>query len=195
VLDRGVAEPWNALQVSVTVKPIDGRWNIFAQTYASAWILNSRGKYVLADNGRIEIDKADLPFWSDATLSEVLFHELAHCFGFQDVIWHANGCLQNCWQEGFGFFHDGQYTGPAALAAYRDEYDAAAVFVPVEESHFAESMNPELLTPVLNGAYVSRTFLALLEDNGNTVMPGFRGGYLAGILPRRPMKGPVVMNF
>lgn len=178
VTDRCLPPIDNTLNVTVAVVPIDGRSEILAQTFANTWTQNSLGKYVLQNSARIELDIDDVNLWSQATLSEVLTHELAHCFGFQAIIWPSNGLT-----------YFGRYVGPKALAAYRQEYDPFGQFVPTDDSHFDEIFMPlDLMSPVLNGNYISKTFWGVLEDNGNIISPYVKSGYLASILPRRPFE-------
>ena len=65
--------------------------------------------YSWPDNG--------LNFWDD-----IMAHEACHVLGFGNH-WVANGVYTN---------GTGQYTGAEALAAYQQEFDPSATFVPVE---------------------------------------------------------------
>lgn len=178
ITDRGLPGTQNILSVSILVSPIDGNSGILAQTSATSWIPNASGKYVLHGGATITLDSVDVNKWSQSTLSEILTHELGHCFGFQPVIWGVNGNM-----------YAGQYVGPKALLAYKQEYDSFAQYVPTDDSHFSELFMPlDLMSPVLNGNYVSKSFWAVFEDNGNTLGAGARLGYLSSILPRRPVE-------
>lgn len=200
---RGLPQPFDEMNVSVVIVPIDGRPdapNIWAQSSGGTWRGNAQNKYVMDGAGKIEIDEANLPFWTDAVLSQVIFHECAHFFGFNDYIWYANGCLPGLvvntetWPP--SWTHDGKYLGTAGLAAYQAERNAAATWLPVVDSHLDQILQPWMMTPALSGAYVSRTFLMILQDNGNTPSKwgdGFMGGELAVILPRRPLREPPVI--
>lgn len=186
VTSRGLEGPLNVMQLTVSTPAIDGRWNIFAQSFGGTWRQNDAGKFVFDGAGRIELDSADLPYWTDATFSEVLFHEICHFFGFMGPIWQANGCMDE----------PGYYTGPA-LAFYQGERDPFAPWMPVAESHFAQSLSPWIMTPALTGSYVPRTLWAVLRDNGNTLSAwgeSTQGGNLADILPRRGITQPPVIQ-
>lgn len=192
VADRGLSASENVMHVTLQSVYIDGappESNVWAQSYASLWTGNNQGKYVFAGGaGRIDFDSANHFFWTDEVFSWVLFHELCHFFGFQTPIWRANGCLG---------VQDTDYTGAAGLAAYTIERNAAATFVPVADNHFAQSLQPWLMTPSLSGSYVSRTAVQIFKDNGNTLTPwaeAFQGGSLASILPRRGLRPVIVFT-
>lgn len=104
---------------------------------------------------------------------DVALHELAHAIGF-GTLWAANGVYQG---------GSGQYLGAEGLAAYREEFDPDAAFVPVEistgfpgsdDAHWAESWaggQTELMTAFLDsGSRISDTTLLSLRDIGYTTL-------------------------
>ena len=190
VADRGLPAPFSLMGITIRIVPIDGAPptpNVWAQSYGGTWRGNADGKYVFDGAGRIDVDSANLPAWSDEVLGWVLVHEAAHFYAFAGPIWELNGNMPVV----------GQYTGPRALAAYRAEIDPLAAWVPVDESHFAQALSPMILTPYLSGSYVSMTFLGVLADNGNELTKwaaNFTGGPLASILPRRSLRPVIVLQ-
>lgn len=178
VIDRGLPPEENILNISVEITPIDGHAGTLAKTYANFWTRNFLNKYVLLSGAKIEFDEDDINLLSLAKFSEVLTHELAHCFGFHPIIWPSNGNIYNQ-----------QYIGQMALGGYKEEYNPSAQFVPTDIDHFDEMYMPlDLMSAVLNGTYVSKAFWGVLADNGNTISPNVRNGYLSSILPRKPVE-------
>jgi hypothetical protein len=160
----------------------------FARTIISGYTYNLHGKLVANPEYIVRIYyNLDDGFMgsSKAYFQASLFHELFHALGFDAGPWWFNGYV-----GGTVPIPGNQYTGPA-LTTYQEEYDPFAAFIPVDFSHFAESMDPdEIMTPGLsNGgilnAYVSATMLAVVADNGWTVREGFTGGLLIDLLPKR----------
>jgi len=56
-------------------------------------------------------------------IDELLAHEVAHVLGLNQSTWIANGLYQT---------GSGEYTGAFGVAAYREEFDPTATFIPVE---------------------------------------------------------------
>jgi hypothetical protein len=65
-------------------------------------------------------------------IDDLLAHEVGHILGMNLSTWSANGLYQS---------GTGQYTGEHGIAAYREEFDAAASFVPVETAGASGTMN------------------------------------------------------
>ena len=65
-------------------------------------------------------------------IDDLLAHEVGHLIGINQSTWSANGLYQP---------GTGQYTGEHGVAAYREEFDATASFVPVETAGGSGTMN------------------------------------------------------
>jgi hypothetical protein len=137
--------------------------------------------YWFTSTGSMRFDSADINDLENAgTLYDVIVHELAHIIGF-GTLWDDNNLYTN---------GTGQYTGAAALAAYKAEFNSAAAFVPVElgggsgtanghwdeqDDGYGPDTQPmgkyELMTGWLNspGSYISNTTIASFIDLGYTV--------------------------
>jgi hypothetical protein len=171
------------LQIVIRPKPIDGTNMVLAQSLGGPWVGNGQTprKYVASGNRIIEVDTADSPSWTTEVFGEVIFHEIGHSLGWDDTIWKYNGLLD---------VH-GRYVGQNALAAYRQEYDSGATFVPMDlehPGHIMESVNRKsAMTPMYDsGYYVDRVTLGVMEDNGWTVNHDFKASLLADLLPSEP---------
>ncbi|HWB05759.1 MAG TPA: hypothetical protein VG796_22250 [Verrucomicrobiales bacterium] len=191
LLDNGLPGP--GAVVHIVVKPGHlGTGGPLAFCQTSCYSMNSRGKLVL--NGEypvtihLNIDQS-LSRWSDALMGAVVFHEMGHCFGMDEASFLLNKC-----EGGTLLLPNNQYTGAAALAVYRAEFDPGAAFIPMNGPHFAESMFPdEVATPALSisrisEVYVSATLLAVIQENGWAVRPGFTGGLLRNLTPFRRLR-------
>jgi hypothetical protein len=148
--------------------------------------LVTQGDFKLAGSGVMQFDIADVPgLVNSGSFGDVIRHEMAHVLGF-GTLWTDN----LVYSDG-----SGQYTGAAALAQYRIEYNQpGALFVPVElgggpgtnDGHWNESdggnsdtgitdtsgsdMRFELMTGWLNSpSYTSRTTAASFQDIGYVV--------------------------
>lgn len=159
-----------------------------ASTPTASYKINSRGKLVLDGAYLITISlnlDLGLATWSDTLLGAVVFHEMGHCFGFDYAVWLVNR------SEGGSFsVPNNKYTGPQALAIYRQEFNQpAATFILLDASHFAESIDAdEVMTPGLSNSrialvYVSTTMFTVIQENGWTVRPGFYGRLLTDLTP------------
>lgn len=100
----------------------------------------TQGGFVLATGGRIRVQPAVADFWAswDGTgptppntefvgvnyLDDILAHEVGHMLGLGSL-WVSNGLYVN---------GTNQYTGEHGLAAYQDEFDQSATFIPVENA-------------------------------------------------------------
>jgi len=58
-------------------------------------------------------------------IDELLAHEVGHVLGLNQSTWIANGLYQS---------GSGEYTGAFGVAAYREEFDPTATFIPVEQA-------------------------------------------------------------
>jgi hypothetical protein len=134
------------------------------------------GTHTMALTGGMEYDSADMAQQeSSGELYDTARHEIAHVMGF-GTLWEANGLYTN------GSY---QYTGAAGLAAYQNEFDASALFVPVEndggqgtaDGHWEQDsgfLTTDLMVGTSTGALnapVSQTTLASFVDLGYTVTP------------------------
>ena len=71
----------------------------------------------------MQFDSADVAAMiADNSLGQVILHEMAHVIGV-GTLWTHNGLYVN---------GTGRYTGVAALAAYQNEFNPLATFVPIE---------------------------------------------------------------
>jgi hypothetical protein len=119
--------------------------------------------------GIMSFDSADLSNMErNGTLYSVIVHEMAHVIGF-GTLWQSNGLYDA---------GTGEYTGAYANAAYRQEFDADALFVPVEldggpgteDGHWDETWagpSSDIMTGYIEGAItISNTTLAAFRDLG-----------------------------
>ena len=174
------------LSIDVSAPAIDGPFGITGAADVSSTVIE--GGFVLGTVGYMQFDAADLAWMqSMGLLDEVIAHEMAHVIGF-GTLWTANGICTD---------GSGQYTGAAALAAYRVEFgQPAAAFVPVEQAggpgvaddHWNEAdrglaptglrdpqgrdLRNELMTGWVNSpTFVSQTTIQSFRDIGYTTVP------------------------
>ncbi|PCJ45195.1 MAG: hypothetical protein COA99_05375 [Moraxellaceae bacterium] len=134
---------------------------------ATTFCCNFFGGFAYTAGGSIEVDSADIDrLENNDSLIWVAIHEIAHVLGFNGPIWEMNGAY---------VADSGMYTGAAGLAAYRSEFDPAALFVPVDASngHWDESWAggpDEIMTALLgnniNSLFISNTTYRTFEDIG-----------------------------
>lgn len=116
----------NGIDIAVAVQPIDGPNNTLGFGGPGGFISQEAGFTFITDfgstasQGSITLDSADL---NSSALQQVVNHEVAHALGFVSLLFQSNGVYVP---------DSGQYTGAAGLAAYRDEFDPNATFVPIE---------------------------------------------------------------
>ncbi|MER5171572.1 leishmanolysin-related zinc metalloendopeptidase [Thioclava kandeliae] len=168
--------------------------SIYAQTASlSSSVIASAGpvggywseNYLYARNGVMKFSTSYLSsLTKSGRLYWVALHEMAHVLGF-GTLWTANGLYDA---------GSGEYTGAAALAAYRAECDASASYVPVElgggsgtaNSHWDEAWgcgSGEVLTGyIASSMYLSVTSRAAFVDLGYTV-----ADYLNEPIPAVPL--------
>jgi len=65
-------------------------------------------------------------------IDDLLAHEVAHVLGINQSTWIANGLYQS---------GTGEYTGTYGVAAYREEFDSTATFIPVEVAGNSGTVN------------------------------------------------------
>lgn len=168
-----------SLDITMALTEIDGEYGTLGTGGPTGGLWE--GGFLVATDGAITFDSADIDRLTTEQLYSVILHEMAHVIGF-GTLWTQNGV----YVEG-----SGQYTGAAALAAYQAEFDPSATYVPVElggsegtaNGHWDEDdngisdtgitdlsgndMRYELMTGWLNTpVFVSDTTLASFEDIG-----------------------------
>ena len=190
------------ITIQANVTPIDGAYGIlgsagpltaalFNQVILNGEVLPSN--HAMAITGTMDFDTADVDrMIADNTFEDVIIHEMGHVIGF-GTVWNLNfyNTLYNP-----VYNTPGQYTGTYGLAAYQQEYDPSALFVPVEldggegtaNGHWDEAyggtfntgitdtlgrdLRYELMTGWLNSpSYISETTLGQFKDIGYEVIP------------------------
>lgn len=183
------------ITMSASGSAIDGVGGVLGSAGPTASV--TQGGFRLTTTGNMNFDTADLAnMESNGTLLPVILHEMAHVIGF-GTRWVNN----NVYVSG-----SGEFTGAAALAAYRVEFNQpGATFVPVElgggsgtaNAHWNEvngggsntgivsgsgDMRYELMTGWLNTPYfISQTTLGSFYDIGFTVVPTPGAATLLGL--------------
>lgn len=158
------------LTIEASGENIDGAGGILGQAGPSYGYQGT--DFFYASAGIMRFDSADLSAMeSNGTLYSVIVHEMAHVIGFGSL-W---GSEYNDLYAG-----NGQYVGAYAVAAYREEFDPSATYVPVEldggagtaDAHWDETWagpQSELMTGYIEGATtLSNTTLASFKDLGYT---------------------------
>ena len=110
--------------------PVDLRATPSGLAAASTTGFENRLGFRTATRGRLFVNPSQVIPATDGiglapglnVLDEVMIHELGHALGFGNL-WTSNDVVVN---------GTGQYTGEFGLAAYREEYDPDAQFIPVE---------------------------------------------------------------
>ncbi len=183
-----------SLLINAEGAAIDGVGGVLGSAGPS-YIWDDDSDYLVAIEGDMTFDSADLAnMETSGILDEVIAHEMGHVIGL--------GTLWNPSEFGFSGYQEvyvedsGEYTGAAALAAYKSEFSQpAATFVPVElgggsgtkNSHWNEGdgggltgitngdgkdMRNELMTGWLNSpTFLSQTTISSFEDLGYSVTP------------------------
>lgn len=198
---RNGADP-GPIVIDAAFEAIDGPNNILGFARVDDAVFDNG--FVYATEGTIRFDTADfaLPDPNDefgmGGLFDVILHEVGHVIGF-GILWQANGVYVN---------ESGQYTGDAALEAYRNEFDPNADYVPVDivngpgtrNAHWDENfengpaqappgsnISGDLLTGFIGGpTYISETTMqsfvdlgyVLAQDPDPNVVPLPAGGLL-----------------
>lgn len=164
--------------------------------YAGPGSTVRRGGFVLAIDGSMSFDRADLAdLEANGRLCDVIVHEMGHVLGF-GTLWGSNSVSSS---------GTGEFIGAAALAAYQSEFNQpGASFVPVElgggggtaHCHWNEGdgggltgitdrqgrdMRDEIMTGWLNlHTFMSQTTIQSFADIGYVVVP--EPGVLAMLL-------------
>jgi hypothetical protein len=171
----------SGIDVRIRQRSIDGAGGVLGSA-GPTFISNQQG-FTLSTNGTITLDSADVNvLLTDGELDDVIAHELGHILGI-GTLWTNNGVYIN---------GTGHYTGALGLAAYQQEFDAGASFVPVEldggsgtaNGHWDElgsvfdplgrPLTQELMTGYLSpDAFLSYTTIQSLGDLGLDVTGAF----------------------
>lgn len=119
-----------ALPITIT-----GTTTGFAEANGTGTVVE--GGFTIHQSGAIRINRGILEDFADFrgeglnVIDELMAHEIGHALGI-GITWTANGVyVQN----------SGQYTGQYGLAAYQNEFDPTATFIPVELAGPAGSRN------------------------------------------------------
>lgn len=155
------------LTISVAGIPIDGAGGFSGLATPMGTV--EQGGFTLASFSTMQFDSADLSTFETAgILFDVVVREMAHAIGF-GTMWALNDLYIN---------GSGLYTGAKALAAYQEEFDADATFVPVEleggfgtadilwDEDWAGGPNEVMTANIDTPTFISRTTLLSLEDLG-----------------------------
>lgn len=181
------------LTIGACIGPIDGPGLILG----SAGPTTAKGgtaTWLYSNDGVMTFDSADTPGLG-SSLNDVILHEMGHVIGV-GTLWSSAGVGLPGYQELY-VSGTGEYTGPAALAAFKTEFtQPAATFVPVElgggpgteDAHWNEGdggtatgllsaatgqdMQFELMTGWLNApTFMSSVTKQGMVDLGYTVIP------------------------
>lgn len=130
----GYRDPVNlapsGIYISVNLEYIDGAFGVLGSAGPTHGM--GGGNFLEVTAGQMSFDTADLDYMDNNGLFElVIRHEMGHVLGF-GTLWSSSGVGLAGFQEVY-VDGTGQYTGAAALAAYRQEFGQAdASYVPVE---------------------------------------------------------------
>lgn len=114
---------------------INGTQTGFAEASITGFV--TQGGFTLSTGGSLSINVnivEEFASFRDTgrnIIDELLAHEIGHLFGIGSL-WTQNGLYQH---------GTGRYTGAYGLAAYREEFDPSATFVPVELAGAAGTAN------------------------------------------------------
>ena len=114
----------DGIEIDITLANIDGPGGTLGfGGFAGGPVVNQGGFIFRTDDGitqtgLITLDTSDFGLVPD---SNVINHEVAHTLGF-GTLFNANGLVAS----------GGQFTGSNGLAAFQDEFDSSAAFVPLE---------------------------------------------------------------
>ncbi|WP_435807439.1 leishmanolysin-related zinc metalloendopeptidase [Shewanella psychromarinicola] len=169
------------LNIDASGIDIDGVSGKLGQASPTHGMTDSTFAYAI--QGFMEFDIADLDnLENNNSLFDVIFHEIAHVIGF-GTLWNTNsfGGIFTGTQSIYNA-NSGQYTGMFALAEYRKEFDANALFIPIEldggpgtaNGHWDETWaggSSDIMTGYLGSiATLSRTTIASFADIGYTTL-------------------------
>ena len=160
----------DALTIQVGAFDIDGPGGTLAE--ASPTDAVNQGGFIVPTEGFVDFDVNDLDSLEESDLLfSVLLHEVAHVMGL-GTLWEANGVYVD---------DSGEYLGASGLAAYQEEFDPLAAFVPVEldfgpgtaNAHWDENWaggSAALMTGIFEGpTFTSNTTIASFTDLGYLV--------------------------
>ncbi|WP_321491487.1 leishmanolysin-related zinc metalloendopeptidase [uncultured Desulfobacter sp.] len=166
----------DSLNISAAMVELDGKGGTLGNGGPNLVI--EQGGYFLATSGIINLDSDDYGTSSNWEFYDTVVHEIAHVIGF-GTLWGSEKFPDNEVYDYKGEEENGtfRYTGAAALAAYRAEYDPDATYVPVENdggpgtagAHWEKDFfGDEMMTgwSLPQPAFVSRTTLASFVDIG-----------------------------
>ena len=185
---------YGSLVINAEGAAIDGVGGVLGS--AGPTFVGWGGGFLVAVEGDMTFDSADLAnMENNGTLADVIAHEMGHVIGL-GTLWSSAGVGIPGYQEVYAD-GTGQYTGSAALEAYKSEFNQPlATFVPVElgggtgtaNGHWNEvdggagltgitnaggkDMRNELMTGWLNDpTFMSQTTISSFEDIGYLVVP------------------------
>lgn len=163
-----------SLTITASAAANDGVGGVLGSAGPTVAYNNRAGNgLVYTKEGSMSFDSADIAdLESDGTLFDVIVHEMAHVLGF-GTLWELNGLY---------VADSGEYTGEYAVAAFQEEFDANATYVPVEldggdgtaNGHWDEYWGigqSDLMTGYLEGeTTLSATTIASFQDLGYIVV-------------------------
>jgi hypothetical protein len=186
------------LTITASAAPNDGVGGVLGSagpTYVKGLV---GGRFLYAETGVMSFDSADIgSLESNGSLQNVILHEMAHVIGIGSLWSGINDVGLAGYQELY-VAGSGQYTGAAALAAWKSEFNQpGATFVPVElgggigtaDGHWNEvdgggsntgivsnitgqDFKYELMTGWLNSpAFISTVTLGAFQDLGYNLRP------------------------
>ena len=120
------------LTINATAATIDGVGGVLGSAGPSTGKALVSGRYLYAQSGAMQFDSADISAMeTSGSLSAVILHEMAHVIGL-GTLWSSSAVNFAGYQELYNA-GSGQYTGAAALAAWKSEFgQTSATYVPVE---------------------------------------------------------------
>ena len=168
------------LVIQTQIDEIDGVGDILGSAFPSAGKFGREERYLYAAGGSMTFDQADLEaIAAIGLLDDLILHEMGHVIGIGSL-WSSSSVglpgFQELYEDG-----SGRYYGQHALAAYREEFDPRAQFVPIEldggpgtaNAHWnEEDLGDELMTGFISGeTFISGVTLGGLRDLGYSVVP------------------------
>ena len=171
------AATFGPLVINASMEPIAGPGNVLGSAGPN-FIAQDDSGYVLTTEGSMRFDSEDLTV-NNLFLQNVVMHEMGHVIGI-GTLWELN----NLYDPAAPAVIDpltgesvGQYLGPEALAAYRAEFDPAALYVPIEKGGGGGTANGHW-DEIDGGGNTGRISLITGEDMTNEVMTGWANGSL-----------------
>ena len=120
------------LTITASAATIDGVGGVLGSAGPTTGKGLIGGRFLYAETGEMFFDSADIgSLESNGSLQNVILHEMAHVIGIGSL-WSSSAVGIAGYQELY-VAGSGQYTGAAALAAWKSEFNQpGATFVPVE---------------------------------------------------------------